>query len=385
MLVRAVFAAFVVLALLGDARIFLFIMNRVVFGSHREEKSPWHWLLFVVPPLLLALTALFWPLNQWIDRLLTMPAIERLTPERLAELAWTLTLAKIGIAWLIVAAAVGSSWILERIRATFLPEPPLAGIRYLTPETNERRWPGNEVYDLEVTHNEIIVDDLPPSFDGYRIAFLTDTHVAPFVDRGHYRNVVARVQRFDPDLVLFGGDFVTWRRHVPLLRDRLLEGLSTRDGIFAVLGNHDYWAGADEVMAALPGVRFLTNDRVLLHRGTDALPLAGIDEVYRGAPDVARAFAGIDDAAPCLAISHHPDVVDLVRRRVDLLLCGHTHGGQIRFAYGPPILRQSHYCLDEGLYAHASSLLVVSRGLGSVGLPWRYGADPEAVLMEIKA
>ena len=72
-------------------------------------------------------------------------------------------------------------------------------------------------------------------------------------------------------------------------------------------------------------------------------------------------------------------------RKVPLILSGHTHGGQIRFNYGPPILRQSHFCLDEGLYAYDSSLLVVSRGLGSVGLPWRYGADPEAVLIEVKA
>src|ERR1043165_7926997 len=106
MLVRALFAAFVLLALLGDARIFLFVMNRVVFGSHREEKSPWHWLMWTVPPVLLALTALFWPLNQWIDRLFSVPAIERLTPERIAQLAWTLTLAKIGVGWLIVAGAV---------------------------------------------------------------------------------------------------------------------------------------------------------------------------------------------------------------------------------------------------------------------------------------
>src|SRR3954452_5062112 len=256
MLVRTFFPAFVLLALLGDARMFLFVMNRVVFGSHRQEKSPWHWLMWSVPPLLLALTALFWPLSRWIERLLSVPAIERLTPERLAELAWTLTLAKIGVAWLIVAAAVGSSWILERIRANYLPEPPLAGIRALPAEvvrlrrahvpfaSLQRLGAHNDVYDIEVTRHELIVDDLPESFDGYRIAFLTDTHVASFVRRAFYREVVAQVQRFDPDLLLFGGNFVTWRRHIPLLGERLLDGLGARDGMFAVLGNHDYWAGA---------------------------------------------------------------------------------------------------------------------------------------------
>ena len=66
-----------------------------------------------------------------------------------------------------------------------------------------------------------------------------------------------------------------------------------------------------------------------------------------------------------------------------LTLSGHTHGGQIRLPNGPPLIRQSRYCLDEGLYAFDSSLLIVSRGIGSVLLPWRWGADPEALWIEI--
>jgi predicted MPP superfamily phosphohydrolase len=67
------------------------------------------------------------------------------------------------------------------------------------------------------------------------------------------------------------------------------------------------------------------------------------------------------------------------------VLSGHTHGGQIRFPVGPPIVRQSRFRLDEGLYAHGGAMLVVTRGLGAVGLPWRVGADPEAVLLRVRA
>jgi predicted MPP superfamily phosphohydrolase len=393
MLVHALFAAFVLLALLGDARIFLFVMNRAVFGSHREEKSPWHWLMWTVPPLLLALTALFWPLSRWIERLLTMPVIEHITPDRLEELAWTAALAKVGVAWLFVAAVVGSIWIMERIRANWMPEPPLAGIRTLPAEvvrirrahipfaSLQRLGAHNDVYDIEVTHHEVIVDDLPASFDGYRIAFLTDTHVASFVRRAFYREVVAQVQRFDPDLVLFGGDFVTWHRHIPLVADRLLDGLTARDGIFAVMGNHDYWAGLRE----LPGVRFLTNDRVFLRRGNDVLPLAGIDEVYRGEPDPARAFEGIDDGTPCLAISHHPDVIDLVRRRIDLLLCGHTHGGQIRFPFFGPVVVPSRHEAEyaAGFHRVGPVLMYVSRGIGAIP-PLRILCRPEVATFTLR-
>src|SRR5438477_12928003 len=134
MLVHAIFAAFVLLALLGDARIFLFILNRMVFGSHREEKSPWTWLIFVVPPLLLVLTTLFWPLNRWIELLMSTRLVERLTPERIEDLAWSIALAKIGATWLIIAAVVGSYWVLDRVRILAFGQPPLIGIRTLAPE-----------------------------------------------------------------------------------------------------------------------------------------------------------------------------------------------------------------------------------------------------------
>lgn len=399
-MVRIIFFAFVLLALLGDARIFLFIMNRVVFGDHREEKSAWHWLIFVVPPVLMVLTSLLWPVNLWIDRLMSSRVVERFTPDRIGEIAWSLALAKIGSVWLIVAAAVGSYWILERIRLNYLPDPPLVGIRSLPSEVVQLRkahvpfafirrlGAHNDVYDIEVTHHEIIVDDLPPSFDGYRIAFLTDTHVASFMRREFYREVVARAQAFNPDLVLFGGDFVTWGRHIPLLPDRLIDGLTPRDGMFAILGNHDYWAGAKEIEDTLgaSGVRFLTNRSTVLARGADRLPLVGIDEIYRGTPDPVAAFAGIEPDQPCLAISHHPDIIDLLPgRRIDLLLCGHTHGGQIRFPFFGPVVVPSRH---EGTYAAGfhrvgALLMYVSRGIGSVP-PLRILCRPEVATFVLK-
>lgn len=381
MLVRFIFAAFVLLALLGDARIFLFIMNRFVYGSHREERSPWEWLMFVVPPLLLALTALFWPLSQWIERLLTTPVMERITPERIEELAWSLLFAKIGVAWLIAAACVGSYWLLDRLRVIAFGEPPIAGIREGQPELIRHRHSLNQLYDLEVTRYEIIIDDLPPAFDGYRIAFLTDTHVASFVRRAFYREILAQTALFDPDVILLGGDFVSFRRHIPLMADVLIGELRARDGVFAVLGNHDYWAGPELVREALRsrGVTLLENASVMLHRDDATLPLAGIDEIYRGAPDADAAFRNVDPASPAIAFSHHPDVIDLLGgRRIDLLLCGHTHGGQIRFPFFGAVVVPSRH---EGTYASGfhrigAVLMYVSRGIGAIP-PVRILCRPE--------
>ena len=133
-------------------------------------------------------------------------------------------------------------------------------------------------------------------------------------------------------------------------------------------------------------MRFVTNDAVMLARGSARLPLVGIDEIYRGTPDVARAFAGLDPAKPCIAISHHPDVVDIIRgQRIDLLLCGHTHGGQIRFPFFGPVVVPSRH---EGEYAAGfhrigAVLLYVSRGIGAIP-PLRILCRPEVATFVLK-
>lgn len=383
-MLRPLFFSLLFLALVGDARIFLFVINRLVFGSHREEKAKLHWLLYAVPPLLLVLTLLFWPLHVWVRDL-----------NRISILA------TIGSAWLVIAASVGIYWILDRIRTLRMPRPNMAGTRTLPSEIitarlrspERERQPSmlsriahaagahNDVYDLEVTKHEVEIANLPASFDGYRIAFLTDTHVASFMRREFYREVVNQVNRFDPDLVLLGGDFVTWERHIPLMTELLLTDLSARDGIYAVLGNHDYWASADGVVAALTarGVRFIVNRSVAIRRADDVISLVGIDEVYRGKPDLDAAFSRVDGNVPCLGLSHHPDIIDLLEdRRIDLLLCGHTHGGQIRFPFfGSVVVPSKHEArYVSGFHRVEEVLMYVSRGVGAIP-PLRILCRPE--------
>lgn len=399
-MLRPLFFSLLFFALVGDARVFLFVMNRLVFGSHREEKSPFHWLLYAVPPLLLVLTLLFWPLHGWIADLADNRLVERIAPEPAERVMQSLLLAKIGSAWLFIAAGIGAYWILDRFRVLLRGEPQVPGTRTLPSEVVKLRkahipfaslrklGAHNDVYDLEITRHEVFVRDLPPSFDGYRIVFLTDTHVASFHRRAFFREVVAQANAFEPDLVLLGGDFVTFERHIPLMAELLLSGLAARDGIYAVLGNHDYWANGDGVVAAMTarGVRFIINRSIALRRGEDVISLAGIDELYRGAPDVDAAFLRTDPHVPCIGLSHHPDIIDLLDgRRIDLLLCGHTHGGQIRFPFfGSVVVPSKH----EGRYAAGfhragSVLMYVSRGIGSIP-PLRILCKPEVATFTLR-
>src|SRR5215467_12675369 len=150
-------------------------------------------------------------------------------------------------------------------------------------------------------------------------------------------------------------------------------------------GNHDYFSGdPGEIRKDLAsiGITTLRNDAVEIAHGGGRMVLGALDDLLCGQPDW-RSMA-LPHGVPHLLLAHNPDHFhEAASHGVPLTLSGHTHGGQIRMPGGPPIIRHSRFCLDEGLYKLHSSLLVVTRGLGSVGLPWRWGADPEAILLEI--
>lgn len=399
-MLQTLYFVLLALALAGDARIFLFVANRIVFGSHKEEKPRLQWLLKAVPPLLLLLTLLFWPLHRWIGALVQNSVVERFTPDRFEEIPWSLVLARIGAAWLLIAAAVGLYWIVDRFRVIVQRDQPVAGTRTLESEVVRLRKAHmpiaalrrlglhNEIYDIEVTRHEVLVEDLPSAFDGYRVAFLTDTHVASFVRRDFYREIVARTMAFRPDVILLGGDFVHWEKDIGLLPETILHGLHAPDGTYAVLGNHDYWADADGVIAAMTaaGVRFLVNRSLAIVRDDSRIWITGIDEIYRGKPDLDAAFRAIDPREPCIGLSHHPDIVDrLGGRRLDLLVCGHTHGGQIRFPFfGSVVVPSKHEArYASGFHRTDDALLYVSRGLGAIP-PIRILCKPEVATFTLR-
>jgi predicted MPP superfamily phosphohydrolase len=156
-------------------------------------------------------------------------------------------------------------------------------------------------------------------------------------------------------------------------------------GVFAVLGNHDHATGDPAGVIRRTeayGIEVLHNRSVTLERAGQRLSLAGVDDCLMGAPDIGAALEGT--AAPVLLLSHNPDLFfEAARRGVALVLAGHTHGGQIRLRGLPVLFRQSRYRLDEGRFRTSGTELVVSRGLGAVGLPWRVACAPEAVLLHL--
>jgi predicted MPP superfamily phosphohydrolase len=224
--------------------------------------------------------------------------------------------------------------------------------------------------------------DMPP----LKILLLSDIHTGIFLKPEILSEIIASLMTLKPDLVAVAGDIVTGRASdldgflpalAPLARAPL--------GAWYCHGNHDYFGrDTEKIRARLGsiGITTLTNQTVALERGGGTFVLGGLDDRILGKPDWDRLLS--PHGPPDLLLAHNPDsFYEAEARGVPLTLSGHTHGGQIRFSNGPPLVRQSQFCLDEGVYVYNSAFLVVSRGLGSVGLPWRYGADPEAVMIEI--
>jgi len=233
---------------------------------------------------------------------------------------------------------------------------------------------------------EIAPPEWPPDCDRLRVLLISDVHAGIFLQPRTLSAIVTTLMALRPDLVAVAGDLVTGHaREIEPFLAALAPLADAPLGAWGCLGNHDYFGGDPEELRKnlqAIGLQLLKNESVRLTHGTGSVVLGGIDDLVMGRPDWTAVTA--PHGTPHLLLAHNPDhFYEAAARGVPLVLSGHTHGGQIRLPNGPPIIRQSRYGFDEGLYAYQTSRLVVSRGLGSVGLPWRWGADPEALLLDI--
>ena len=257
---------------------------------------------------------------------------------------------------------------------------------FLAPLWNPYSWLLERRFGLAET--KLSPSGWPRELAPLRVLLITDIHAGIFLNPETLWRIIHELMSLKPDIVIIGGDLVSG--HVSEAAP-ILAGLAplTRAplGAWFCFGNHDYFGGDPEELRknlASLGIRTLKNDSAVLHHRGGSFVLGGIDDRIFGEPNWQAVVA--KHGPPHLLMAHNPDhFYEAEARGVPLTLSGHTHGGQIRLPNGPAIIRQSRFCLDEGVFAFRQSLLVVSRGVGSILLPFRWGADPEAVLIEITA
>jgi uncharacterized protein len=262
----------------------------------------------------------------------------------------------------------------------------------------ERHW-------IDITRHDVALRGLAPAFDGMRIAQISDIHMDDFTEPAFLRHAVKLVNREKPDAIFLTGDFVTALmalKRLPLAFDRstigqcaaILAGLECK-ALYAVLGNHDFGVGARPVSNELHavGINVLRNTSVAIERGNSRFWLAGIDDPLTARPQPNLAIPEAirnQPNEPVILLCHGPDYADNLLtmpagQAVDFMLSGHSHGGQVRLPfYGACILPPYGKKYVEGFFKLGRLQLYVNRGLGTIGLPFRFDCPPEISIFTLR-
>ncbi len=239
-----------------------------------------------------------------------------------------------------------------------------------------------ERHRLGVTRATVGVSGLPPGLDGLRIALVTDVHHSPMVPAGDIETAVRLTLAERPDLVVLGGDYVTWgdRRYVEPVAE-LLSPLHAPLGVFAILGNHD---DDRDMPAALSrrGFTVLRDARTRVTMRGEAVEFVGIRYWTRRVQDLAKLLRGARD--PIFLLAHDPRrLTEAAELDVPLVLSGHTHGGQV-VVPGLGALAARKFPVLAGTAVRDNTSLFVSRGVGTVYVPFRINCPPEVALLTLR-
>jgi len=257
----------------------------------------------------------------------------------------------------------------------------------------------NEIgrHEIQITYPTFYIRNLPPAFEGFRIVQFSDIHLEQYTEEFFVREVIARVNALNADLLLVTGDFVS---RGPLSLEMsyaaasrcadLLRGL-TCPLRYGILGNHDKAVGGRIIRDHMEnnGLPILVNEFVKVERNGQHIILSGLDDYSFGHPNLSLGVPEKPDA-PVILMVHEPDfAVNIAAHRrgplVDLVLSGHTHGGQIRVpGIRPLALPPLGRLFPEGHFQIGRLQLYVNRGIGTVGVPFRFNCPPEITVATLR-
>lgn len=243
---------------------------------------------------------------------------------------------------------------------------------------------------LQVTRTRIHVRGLHPDLEGFRIALLTDLHAGEGTPLWLIRRAARLAMRQQPHLITVTGDLAA--DDAPSFRPVLgaLAGLRAPQGVWTVPGNHDYVVGIERwrrEVAQQPNLRDLTNGAEMRRVGGARLCVAGVDDYTQGTPRL-DALPPPEERDFTLLLAHDPDQAEKARRdydAVDLIVSGHTHGGQVRMPFVGAIRNPAEFdeLYEEGLRRRPWTQVYTSRGVGTVHIPVRFLCRPEVAILEL--
>lgn len=232
----------------------------------------------------------------------------------------------------------------------------------------------------------IPLPDWPKSLDGYQIGIFADLHLRTTQEKRLTQGSINWLKEQDPDIVLILGDFVSfWQPPSQKKIIDALQGIQHFSGrTLAINGNHDHFNGDPKILLQPIledfGINLLQNQRHV----QDGIQWIGVDSGNEGKSDPYKPLLEVDHSGPVVTLWHEPDLVDHLPPSVDLMLSGHSHGGQFVTPWGKPFMTSRNGTKYlRGYYPHANVPLFVSPGLATTGPPSRLFCPPEVTLLTI--
>ena len=248
-----------------------------------------------------------------------------------------------------------------------------------------------EPNNIKIEKQVITIENLPRSFEGVKFVHLTDFHSYWFGSRE--KRVLEILEQLKPDFVFITGDFVD--PITKAITDRKLNsvkffwqslGEKYENRIFGVLGNHDTEIVKNYLIES--GITILDNENQKVFHQGDYIYLIGVNDPWTGRDDLKKAMEKINEEKPKILLAHAGEIIDAaVEKNIDLVLVGHTHGGQVNIPFlGRIIQPLSEYGLKytSGLFKVANTYLYVNRGIGTSLFPIRFNSPPEITLIELQ-
>jgi len=246
-----------------------------------------------------------------------------------------------------------------------------------------------ERYMVRTNFYRISVPNLPKAFTGFRIVQLSDLHFGFLVPPELIRHVVERANALKPDLIVCTGDYVHEKDSTKQIDQvwPILSMLAAPAGVYSVLGNHDHWADTARSDYWLKKTRQDLRHKVVpIEREKQNLWLAGAGDLYEDHQDLDVMLNKIPDSECRIVLAHNPDSADTgFSRRIDLMISGHTHGGQVNIPFvGPLVLPVNNKNYSSGLKRSPRGAKVfISKGIGWAIYPIRFNCYPEIVVLEL--
>jgi len=245
----------------------------------------------------------------------------------------------------------------------------------------------NEANSLTIERISIQLKRLPKKLEGLRIVHLSDVHHSPFTSLEHIARAVEISSSLKPDMFVLTGDFVSHETEYIQPVAQVLGTLRSEFGTFACLGNHDHWTDAKLVTDHLreANIKVLINEGFRFTARDSTFWLCGVDDYMVGETDLRAALRGSFPDEMKLLLAHNPKILyRAARAQIDLMLSGHTHGGQIKLRDEEKrILPNRKFA--SGLYRRKDTQVYITRGIGTVVVPMRYRCPPEISLIELRS